>query len=130
MQTIKAIYVAIVIKFMKQFIWIAISQFIWFNLVCSKRAQWLTKDLANEKSYLCCHSDQTYETFHFKCYMLICWIQCSILENMNFCSPNNLANKESNSRCHGDQTYETLHYKYYMLTCLIKFNKLKNVYSG
>ena len=34
-------------------------------------------------SDLRCHSDQDYETFHLVCYVLICLLQISMLENMH-----------------------------------------------
>ena len=39
--------------------------------------------LENERSNLCGHSDQTYETFHLHCYMLIYLIRLSMLKTMN-----------------------------------------------
>ena len=39
------------------------------------------KDLKNQKRSF--HSNETYETCHLHCYMLICLLQFSILENMN-----------------------------------------------
>ena len=36
-----------------------------------------------EKSKLPCHSNQTYEIFHYNCYILTCLIHFSLLENLN-----------------------------------------------
>ena len=36
-----------------------------------------------KKNNLRCHSDQIYATFHLVCYMLICFLLFSILENEN-----------------------------------------------
>ena len=44
---------------------------------------WFTKDLPNKKNNLRFHIDKIYQTFHLHCYMLICLIHFSILENVD-----------------------------------------------
>ena len=80
---IKVIDVAIVIKHMKNIIFNS------FMLISLSQAKLLAKgnfDVRKmaeiNKSYLRCHSDQTYEISHLNCHRSICLIQFSILEDV------------------------------------------------
>ena len=52
-----------------------------------KCEHWFTNGSGKQKSNLCCHSDQTYETFYLNCHMLNYLIQFSILEKWKGDSP-------------------------------------------